>query len=677
MSLRSSGRFPALLAVLVAAPVAHPTLLTSQQPELWNDDRVLGLVARGRDLRSSTRVDSAFYSYRAEARGYVYFFIDRPDSDERTLVKADQIALEVYWRAPNWTRQRIVGLRDERVLPTNIRYHLDHLTVVQDDFGQTIRLGDGDEVSAVPHPMAPGAPGVYDFRLADSLSLRYGGGASEVRVYEVKVRPKDPEQPGFVGSVYLDRSTAAIVRMAFTFTPASYVDPHLDYIHIALDNSLWEEEYWLPYRQELQLRRELPVLDFMAGSIIQGRFEIGEYEFNPDLPEILFRGRGVTALPEAQRLTFPFERGLYDDLSEEGLAPSPSLQDIQAEARSILTNRALSGLAPLRLHLGSFSDGIRHNRAEGLFVGGGVQARPLPGAIARLSGGYAFGAALPMASISVTGERSGLVPLLELSWDRLRDVGPLPAAAPVVSTLGSLFFREDYLDPYRARGLRLTLRGPDPGTGPSATFRFERHRSAERVLSDALRPVRPVEEGILGAVGMTAPFGLPANGAAEASGSVGRLGPQSFASGRVQALWASPSHGSAWRTSLAVSAGAATTGAPVQELFHLGGRGTLPGHGFRSFSGNTFFLTSLEGTHALLHPWVGIRAFAALGASGLSSRVSLPSGWNPRGSRGLRASVGAGLSMGWDVLRLDLARGFPDGTWEVVFSVDRQFHAWL
>jgi hypothetical protein len=33
--------------------------------------------------------------------------------------------------------------------------------------------------------------------------------------------------------------------------------------------------------------------------------------------------------------------------------------------------------------------------------------------------------------------------------------------------------------------------------------------------------------------------------------------------------------------------------------------------------------------------------------------------------------------MGWDVLRLDLARGFPDGTWEVVFSVDRQFHAWL
>jgi hypothetical protein len=616
-------------------------------------------------------VDSAFYAYQAEARGYVYFFIDRPDSDERTLVKADQIALEIYWRAPSWTKQRIVGLRDQKVLPTNIRYHLDHLTVVQDDFDETIRLGDGDEVSAVLHPMAPAGSEVYDFRLADSLSLRYGGGASEVRVYEVTVRPKDPGQPGYVGSVYLDRSTAAIVRMAFTFTPASYVDPHLDYIRIALDNSLWEEKYWLPYRQEIQLRRELPMLDFLAGSIIQGRFEIGGYEFNPDLPDILFRGRGVSALPEPQRRAFAFERGLFDDLQEEGLAPSPSLQEIQAEARRILTDRALSGLAPLRLHFGSFSDGIRHNRAEGLFVGGGIQARPLPGAVVRVSGGYAFGATRPSASLSVTVEQGSVIPVLELQWDGLRDAGPLPAAAPVISTLGSLLFQEDYLDPYRSRGLRLTLRSPDPGDGPSATFRMERHRSAERVLSDSFRLVRPVEEGVLGAVSLAAPFDL------EAEGSVGRLDSRTFASSRIAARWASPSHGSAWKTSLDVTAGAATNDTPVQELYHLGGRGTLPGHAFRSFTGNTFFLTRLEGTRALFRPWAGLRAFAAVGATGLSSRISLPPGWDSRGSRSLRASVGAGLSMGWDVLRLDLAHGFPDGTWELVFSVDRQFHAWL
>jgi hypothetical protein len=677
LSSRSSGDLPTLLAVLLAGTLLRPAGVACQQPEIWNDGRVLALVARARDLRSSSIVDSTLFAYQAEARGYVYFYIDRPDSDERTLVKADQIALEVYWRAPNWTKQRIVGLRDEKVLPTNIRYHLDHLTVVQDDFGETIRLGDGDEVSAVLHPMAPGAPEVYDFGLADSLSLRYGGGLSEVRVYEVRVRPKDPDRPGFVGSVYLDRSTAAIVRMAFTFTPASYVDPHLDYIRIALDNSLWEEKHWLPYRQEVQLRRELPILDFLAGSIIQGRFDIGRYEFNPDLPDVLFRGRGVSALPEAQRAAFPFERGLFDDLEEEGLAPTPSIEEIRTQARRILADRALSGLAPLRLHLGSFSDGIRYNRAEGLFLGGGLQIRPLPRGVVRLSGGYAFGANKPLASVSLSDSEGPVAPALELFWDRLRDVGPLPAAAPAISTLGALLFREDYLDPYRVRGLRLTLKGLNAGIGPRVTFRWERHRSVERVLSDAFRPVHPVEEGVLGAVQLAAPFNVVRNGTAEVLGAIGHLGARTFASGRVSARWSSAPRGRAWQTSLDLRAGVATAETPVQELFHLGGRGTLAGHDFRSFTGNSFFLTRIEGTRALFHPWAGIRAFVALGATRLSPASTLPAGWDSRGSRGLRATVGLGLSLGWDVLRLDVARGFPDGSWELVFSVDRQFHAWL
>jgi len=271
LTARSFGKRATLAALLSLAWWGGPAPLWAQGPENWNDDRAMELVRRTRLLRRSTVVDTAFRSYQAQARGYVYFFIDRPDSDERTLVKADQVALELFWQAPNETWQRIVGLRDEKVLPTNIRYHLDHLTVVQDDFGDRIRLGDGDEVSEVIHPAGPGATRVYDYLLADSLSIRYGGKGDEVRVYELRVRPKDPDRPGFIGSMFVDRSTAAIVRMSFTFTPASYVDPYLDYIRISLDNSLWMGKYWLPYRQEAELRRELPQLDFLAGSIIRGR----------------------------------------------------------------------------------------------------------------------------------------------------------------------------------------------------------------------------------------------------------------------------------------------------------------------------------------------------------------------------------------------------------------------
>lgn len=352
--------------------------LDAQTTEAWNDPRVLELVRRARLERRSTLVDTAFRSYAAQARGYVYFFIDRPDSDERTLIKADQIALEVYWKAPSETQQRIVGLRDQKVLPTNIRYHLDHLTVVQDDFGNAIRIGEGDEVAAVLHPMAPGGPNVYDYLLADSLTLRYGGGSDEVRVYEIRVRPKNPDRDAFVGSVFVDRSAAAIVRMSFTFTPASYVDPYLDYIRISLDNSLWLGKHWLPYRQELELRRELPQLDFLAGSIIRGRFEIGGYEFNQDLPTTLFTPHGVSAVPEEERAAFPFERGLFDDLDDVGLTPTPSLEEVRARAQQVLVGRAMSGLSPRRLHLRSFSDALRYNRAEGLFLGEASISLPAP-----------------------------------------------------------------------------------------------------------------------------------------------------------------------------------------------------------------------------------------------------------------------------------------------------------
>src|SRR6185503_4365017 len=115
-------------------------------------------------------------AYQAMATGHVFFLIDRPSTAERTLIKADQIAIEVFWKAPRSTKQRIVGMRDQKVLPTRIRYHLDHLTVVQDDFADLIRIGDGDEVSSVVHPLAPGAEQIYDYAQGDALAISFPDG---------------------------------------------------------------------------------------------------------------------------------------------------------------------------------------------------------------------------------------------------------------------------------------------------------------------------------------------------------------------------------------------------------------------------------------------------------------------------------------------------------------------
>mgnify|MGYP001298346566 FL=1 len=284
-----------LLAILLPFRAA-----TAQQGD-WNSARALELVEGARLRRTVPVTDGWLQSYEAQARGWVYFYLDRVGSDERTLVKTDQVALEIFWAVPNLTQQRILGLRDESRLPNRMYYHLDHLTVVQDNFGDLIRLGDGDEVASVLHPAAFGSDTVYDFRLADSLTLRLPGAAEPVRVYELQVRPRRVDRPAFVGSIFVDRAEQAIVRMTFTFTPASYVDRRLDYINISLDNGLWEGRYWLPHEQRLEIRREVPELDFPAGAVIRGVMRIGDYRFNVPLPSRFYYGPRVVALPKSMR----------------------------------------------------------------------------------------------------------------------------------------------------------------------------------------------------------------------------------------------------------------------------------------------------------------------------------------------------------------------------------------
>ena len=111
----------------------------AQEQGDWNDRRVIELIQRAQASRQFTAVDTVFQSYQSEANGYIYFFFDRPDKGGVSLIKADQVALETFWRAPNSTAQHIIGRRDDTLLPTNVQYHLDHLTLVQDNFGDVSR----------------------------------------------------------------------------------------------------------------------------------------------------------------------------------------------------------------------------------------------------------------------------------------------------------------------------------------------------------------------------------------------------------------------------------------------------------------------------------------------------------------------------------------------------------
>ena len=253
-----------LVAASASPPVSSLAALQAagiepgSSDEGWNGPRALQLIRRAQEARAYAYADSSLRSFYAEAQGHVYFLGEF--RGEREVIRADQLALDVRWQAPDRAVQLIVGRRHEIRLPTDVRYHIDHLALVLDNFGDRIRIGDGDEVSDVLHPAAPASHETYEFRLADSLEIRIRDRTA--RVFELEVRPVDVRVPGVVGSVFVDRASGAIARMRLTFTKTAYVDRAIVGIVLDLRSAFWDGRYWLPAVQDLEITRSISWFEF-------------------------------------------------------------------------------------------------------------------------------------------------------------------------------------------------------------------------------------------------------------------------------------------------------------------------------------------------------------------------------------------------------------------------------
>jgi hypothetical protein len=690
--LRRTVTRAALALAALAAPAA-----AAAQDGAWNSGRALELIQRAQERRQVALSDTGMVDYQADARGYIYFYLDRRDTGERSLVKTDQVALDVYWKAPNLSKQRIVGLRDERNLPTNIRYHEDHLTVVQDNFGDLIRLGDGDEVADVLHPAANAGPSAYDYRLADSTTIRLPGAEEPVRVYKVQVRPKDASRPGFVGSVFVDRRGGDIVRMEFTFTPISYVDEQLDYINVLLENGLYKGRFWLPNRQQVELRRQVPELGLPAGGMIRGTMRNSNYRFNQGLDPGLFAGRRVVSVPVAQREAFGFEQPIDAELREAGLSAMGELGDIRREAAELVGRRLLSGLPGTRIDLSSASGTLRYNRAEGLAIGPGIRFSPREQVSVGIRGGYATAARHAFGEAEVW---NGTLPNrvgLGVYANVPRDVGVGPVGSGAMASLTALLAGYDFTDPYFVTGAELRVdRAVGRGWNGAFRLRAENHESAELATDFSLlgggshfRPVMPIDEGELygATIALRRPvpaevargfsFGLSLEGAMTAQGDIlsGHVRP------RIDAGYVTRGSSGSELT-VDASAGAATGDVPRQQLYLLGGRGTVPGYAFRGYGGDQFAMARATYAAELFRPFVRGRVFAAGGWAGQAGTLDPFQGGVVRPPLDLRTggmfSVGAGVGLLFDIIRIDVARGLGEGgVWELIVEANPSFWDFL
>ena len=677
--------------------------------QAWNDARSRALVEQATERRARQIADTLLVTYKAGAHGYLTFLaqVGEGFTEPPKIVKADELSLEVYWQAPNLSKQLIAGRRDTLLLPTDINYHRDHLGIVQNNFPNIIRLGDGDEVRVVPHPLSADGLEQYDYAIRDSLQIRLG--PRTLDVYEVRVRPRNDREPRAVGAVYIDRESGEVVRMAFSFTRAALRDKELEDVSVVLENGLIEGRFWLPRRQEIEIRRTGTWLDYPARGIIRGRWEICCYEVNKPLPPGIFRGPEIALAPRGTPLPVPFTGQILDSLPPDVRAVTDAdVAKVQEEARALVRGQALARTRGTSLAARSFSDFLRVNRVEGLAVGGGVTARLGEGFSVTGRARYGFADERAKGRGELTYRRATGAGFSLAVFDDYREAGDQRETSQVISSIAAQEFGSDFTDLYGAKGVTLALRSrPLAGWTVSAETRVGTHRS----LGVAAEPSNGTYEEVIAAAFVDdrrltiaaerptrlAPLGFEAQANGEASLiSFGREG--------ADRRWMSRF---AFRLGLEKPVGrsrlvsrsfaAWTTGGeriPNQNLVFIGGPTSAPGYEFHQFAARAGISQRLElqlpvpflslplGRYGRTPATVTLAPFA--NAAWIDRPVQARRrrvAWFPpdepaipqAARRGWHPSIGIGTLALFDLLRLDVARGLRDGRWTFNVDVSRDF----
>src|SRR5688572_19275865 len=444
-------------AMAAACCLLGPLVAPARAQSEWNDARTMALVHRATELRERQLADTALRDWRAIAHGYLTFLAQLGEgfTEPPKVIKADELAVEVYWRAPNLSKQRIIGRRDTLLLPTDIAYHRDHLGIVQNNFPAIIRLGDGDEVRDVPHPLSTTGLAAYDFAITDSLPLNLPG--RTIVLYEVKVRPKNDRLPRIIGAVYIDRDDAQVVRMAFNFTRSAFLDAALEDLFVIIENSLVNGRFWLPRQQQIEIRRGGTWLDYPIRGIIRGRWVIGDYAVNVGLSPAMFSGPEIVLAPKAQRDTLRFGGRILDSLPPDvRVVTDAEVRAVQEEARALVRAQALRRPQALTLSALGLSDFVRFDRAEGFAVGGGLASR--------FGRGYGLDVRGRYGMDDREGKGSGALSWRSPRWGvrifglrDFRDAGDVQERSRLINSIAAQEFGSDFTDPYGVQAVGLGL----------------------------------------------------------------------------------------------------------------------------------------------------------------------------------------------------------------------------
>ncbi|MBL0940992.1 MAG: hypothetical protein IBJ03_19060 [Gemmatimonadaceae bacterium] len=715
----ASVRMSALLLMpCVVALAASPVEAQEVTPPTtaWRHAGADSLVARAIARRGVQLADSTLLSYTANAHGFLAFLAQLGEGVviPPRVVQSEELALQIAWWQPGRSAQRLVGRRDTTLLPADVGYYRDRYGVVLDNLPDRIRLGDGQDVRDVPHPLAANAATIYEYALGRPLRISIPG--REILVDEVKFRPRNAEQPGAIGSVYLDHETGAVVRLSMTFTRAAIIDKRIETLVVTLENGLVREKYWLPRRQEVEVSRGSTWFDIPARGIVRGRWEIAGYTVNERIPPATQQLPRWSSMPRDSLRAHVFEGRMIDVLPPEiQMASSEDVVQARVQAEAAVRAAMLARPATASVTGRGISDLARFSRAEGLALGIGASHRSSAGFVVHGRARYGFADEAVKGHVAIGPSPAfGRAPTLQLFAER--DYLDLAFAerAGVTNSAAAALFGSDYTTQVDTRAAGVLWRRA-PNSAFTWRLAYETDRAVTTRASSLSRDFAPSLnawplEGVRGEVRGTGGW-VPGDAMAR-RGVWSLMADVGAQHGTIQIPWGplvDPLPGAPMPTRLVqplvgrmqaqlqltqplpgdralflhgLAGVAGGRDLPPQWLVMAGGPWSAPGYDWHAFGARALISTRLEFRTPIPAPSIPLRRFgkspphatlapyvqALATSSGTAERPTVA---------GVYPSAGVGLLFFYDLLRVDVARGLRQGSWRFAIDIDRSFWGML
>ncbi len=691
--------------------------LQAQAP--YADSATAALIARARERHRQQ--DVAVHDYRARLRTRLDAELGRGGFARFLPFAVEEQDAELSWQQPNDVKVVMLGRRYRTaVRGMEMNSSWTRPWFVPRFLGDSIRLlsSDGFPERAAIHPLAAGADAYYRYAIDDSMQLSLPG--RTVRAIGVRITPVRADAALIAGELWLDAATAETVRLSMVFVgkrlwvdsigPTRRDSARADRddalvqrilrVSADLEYGLYDQRYWLPYRQAVTLDVRLPwfknlavpvhfVTTFREVRVNEGApIAFTEAAAPPDTASATGRRRGYerrcasaadsevarqAGVPGGCVTTGKWPGGRYevDAPSDSTLAAYRGWSDslrfdltaadavrldaLRVEATDLLEQLpdSLTGRPRLAVAFDRFSDIWRYNRAEGTSLGWGYAWRPgLPfvSVLGRLR--YAFTDRRLQGALTVRREDDAS----RLDVQAYREMLDADALAPglnFANSFNALWFARDDGAYVFGQGVLLRLQRPLAAAADlSLQVRYGEEAAPRRLAHDGVNEFL----GGSGAFPANDPV-LPGHYAVATVETAGgrrtlnwRLGLEGTAGTRHLARgWLSGTARAPLPWGLDVTAagwmGAGAGDSIPQRDFRLGGERTLRGYPAGSFRGTAAWAASLD----LALSSGGVTPIVFADAGQVAPRA-LQFGGVPE------VSVGAGASLLGGALRLDVAR---------------------